>query len=132
MDTIKVVTDPLGFAAFVILLGLRFLAKRAKMPRWLTAGILAMAFVALLGGLIFGYYRIHSNPAQSPSANTTPRSTAAPPIVNEQHIGLVNQGQINQSSQSNGAVNAVAGGQVVVNNNSGSGGPQPVQGTKRK
>jgi hypothetical protein len=64
---VKVVTDPLGLAGFALFLVFSFLGKRrqGKKPSWLTPLAVAMAFLALVGGISLAFMRVGRPPAAS-------------------------------------------------------------------
>lgn len=91
---VKVVTHPLGLAAFALFIGWRVFSavakrKQARELAWIAKGIFVMACIALLGGLVVAYGQAKRDGPSKPAT------------VNQQQID-----QINQQSSGNGAVNA--------------------------
>jgi len=110
---IKVVTHPLGLAAFALFLVFTVVARRSRGrgPAWIVRGFFAMAWVTLIGGLVLAYLQVQ-------------KATQPPATVNQQHID-----QVNQQSSGSGAVNA-AGVQGSVTTNNGQ--PQRQDSQKNK
>lgn len=67
----KIVTHPLGLAAFALFLVFTFLGgnRRSKQPRWLSPVAFGLAGIALVGGLILAY-RANESSHQHPSSQT--------------------------------------------------------------
>jgi hypothetical protein len=67
----KVVTNPLGLAAFALFLVFTFLgsSRRSKQPRWLSPIAFGLAATALVGGLILAYRAGEPN-REHPSSQT--------------------------------------------------------------
>ena len=108
---IKVVTNPLGLAAFALSIVLSVLAgkNRARKPAWMIGVIFAMACAALVGGLFLAYLQVQK--AAQPT-----KAGPSPATVNQQHID-----QINQQSSGSGAVNAAGVQGSVTTNNAATG-----------
>ncbi len=73
-DWTKVVTEPLGLAGFALFLvfGLLSRLKAKEERRWLGPAALAMAFLALAGGLALAYVKT----AREAAAQGTPTQTS--------------------------------------------------------
>ena len=90
MDWVKVVTDPLGLAAFalavVIYLAVRMAGKRSSNGRLVAVTALALAGACVVGGLTVAYRRQVST---SQAAAKRGGAAAATVVVDrvEQHVG---------------------------------------------
>jgi hypothetical protein len=80
----KVVTHPLGLAAFALFLVFAFLGsnRRSKRPPWLSPVAFGLAAVALFGGLILAYW------ANESSGQHPPRQTIS--SIQQSAIGSAN------------------------------------------
>jgi hypothetical protein len=92
----KVVTEPLGLAGFALFLVFGYLAKLKKNDerRWLSPVALAIAAVALIGGLALAYVQ-----TPKPSPTSTQTSKPAAPVQQQ-----TNQ-QVQQTSTGEGSPN---------------------------
>jgi hypothetical protein len=81
---IKVVTHPLGLAAFALFLVFAFLGnnRRSKRPAWLSTVAFGLSAVALVGGLTLAY-RSNETRGQHPPSQTMPS-------INQTAIGSAN------------------------------------------
>jgi len=108
MNWTKVITDPLGFAGFVLALVSavvgKVIQKRTKSYRWIVPVFYALAAVCVVGGLALAY-RHESIPA---SAKTQ-----------AMHIGQIEQ------KADNGVAVAGVQGDVTVNKPAGQKAPKP-------
>ena len=68
-DWVEVVTNPLGLAGFALFVVFGLLARRgaAGGNRWLAPAAVAMAFVALVGGLVLAYRQLPVGQGAAPS-----------------------------------------------------------------
>ena len=74
---INVVTTPLGLAGFALFLVFGLLAKMShtKGKPWFPVAAVAMAFVALIGGIALSWVQIEDDQEKSTAATSTPATT---------------------------------------------------------
>lgn len=74
MDWTKVVTEPLGLAAFAVALIFASRRRGATTPRWWPPTAIGLALVCVIGGLLLFYARIqldHNNVTAADSSTAT-------------------------------------------------------------
>lgn len=116
-EWIKVVTQPLGLTGFALFLVFGYLArvKSNDERRWLSPVAMAVAFVALAGGLVLAYL-------QTPKPVTPAAQTIAAPAQQQQTNQVVRQSTTGPGSP---AVQGVQGDvTITVDQSGGKGKPQ--------
>jgi hypothetical protein len=94
----KVVTQPLGFAAFALFIVFLVLSRttRAVERRWLAPSLLALAIISLVGGLAIAWMK---NQSPNISAQTNAPNSIA---VGVNKGTVINQGTVNMAPMSAG------------------------------
>src|SRR5271166_1026245 len=89
----KVVTEPLGLAGFALFLVFGYLAKvrRNDERRWLSPAAVALALLALVGGLLIAY-------KQLPQPSPQPATTQTQPPAKQQTNSNVQQTSTGEGS----------------------------------
>jgi hypothetical protein len=87
----KVVTDPLGLAAFALFLVFTVLGRnrRSKRPTWLSPVAFGLAAVALVGGLVLAYRAKESSGQHPPSQTISSIQQSAVGSANSNLAGVV-------------------------------------------
>jgi hypothetical protein len=114
-EWVKVVTHPLGLTGFTLFLVFGYLAKakKSKNARWLGFAAVAMAVIALVGGLALAYKQV------TPPLPTQTQSGAPPAATKQQTNQKIEQ---TTSGQGSPAVQGVQGDvNITVDQSSGTG-----------
>jgi hypothetical protein len=107
---IKVVTDPLGLAAFALFLVFTFLGRnrRSKRPTWLSPVAFGLAAVALVGGLVLAYRTKESSGQHPPSQTISSIQQSAIGSANSNVAGVTGNVSVRVSQPSTQADNEAA------------------------
>lgn len=102
MDWTKVVTEPLGLAAFAIALIFASRRRGAHTPRWWPPTAIGLAVVCVVGGLLLFYARIQLGPNNVTAGDSSRAVVPAEQKASATGVGST-AGNINGSGDSIGA-----------------------------
>jgi len=93
---VKVVSMPLGFAAFALFLVFGILKSRGKKPAWLLPSAVALATIAIIGGLIlqFASFPLEGKPKAGSQGTVSQESNGdQSPVINSHGDVTVTYGE---------------------------------------